>query len=186
MVSRSQFRTCSQKFRWAITLLLFTGCARAQVGPPPRVPEVSQNSPEVIQVPMPDESAPQNSADRINLDTVQAGEFDQGKMWTFEFPPVDYITETYGFRPDAEWFERARLGALRIPSCSASFVSPNGLVMTNHHCAREFVSQVSGDGEALLDQGFVAENLVDERTVEEFEADQLVEILDVLERIPRF
>ena len=183
MVSRSQFRTCSQKFRWAITLLLFTGCAGAQVGPPPPVPEVSQNSPEVIQVPMPDESAPQNSADRINLDTVQAGEFDQGKMWTFEFPPVDYITETYGFRPDAEWFERARLGALRIPSCSASFVSPNGLVMTNHHCAREFVSQVSGDGEALLDQGFVAENLEDERTVEEFEADQLVEILDVTDEV---
>ncbi|MDA0328675.1 MAG: S46 family peptidase [Gemmatimonadetes bacterium] len=115
----------------------------------------------------------------VDLDTVQAGRFDQGKMWTFEFPPLDYLEETYGFRPDAAWFEKARLGALRIPSCSASFVSPNGLVMTNHHCAREFVSQVSGEGEALLDGGLVAKDLADERAVEDFEADQLVAIVDV-------
>ena len=119
----------------------------------------------------------------VDLDTVRAGEFDQGKMWTFEFPPADHIEETYGFRPDGAWFERARLGALRIPSCSASFVSPNGLVMTNHHCAREFVSQVSGDGETLLDDGFIAIDLNDERPVENFEADQLVEIVDVTDEV---
>ena len=66
---------------------------------------------------------------------LRAGRFDNGRMWTFEAPPVDYFEEAYGFRPDDAWFERARLGALRIPSCSASFVSPNGLVLTNHHCA---------------------------------------------------
>ena len=176
MVSRWQFRTCSPKLLSVLTLLLLMGCAGAQAGPLITVPEV-------IRVPIPDESVPQNQVRRLNLDTVQAGEFDQGKMWTFEFPPVDYITETYGFRPDTGWFERARLGALRIPGCSASFVSPNGLVMTNHHCAREFISQVSGDGEALLDQGFIAQNLEDERTVEDFEADQLVEILDVTDEV---
>jgi hypothetical protein len=115
----------------------------------------------------------------VDLDTVRAGRFDQGKMWTFESPPVDYFAETYGFRPDAAWFERARLGALRIPSCSASFVSPNGLVLTNHHCAREFVSQVSRAGESLLDNGFFARDLADERAVEDFEADQLIAIVDV-------
>jgi hypothetical protein len=119
----------------------------------------------------------------VDLDTIQAGTFDQGKMWTFEFPPVDYIEDTYGFRPDAAWFEKARLGALRIPSCSASFVSPNGLVLTNHHCARDFVSQVSRDGESLLDDGFVATDLADERAVEDFEADQLIEIVDVTEEV---
>jgi len=119
----------------------------------------------------------------VDLDTVQAGRFDQGKMWTFEFPPVDYLAETYGLRPDEAWFEKARLGALRIPSCSASFVSPNGLVMTNHHCAREFVSQVSEEGEALLDNGLVATDLADERPVEDFEADQLIDILDVTQEV---
>jgi hypothetical protein len=119
----------------------------------------------------------------VGLDTVRAGEFDQGKMWTFELPPTDYFARTYGFRPDAAWFEKARLGALRIPSCSASFVSPSGLVMTNHHCAREFVTQVQREGESLLDDGFYATDLVDERPVVDFEADQLVEIVDVTEEV---
>jgi len=119
----------------------------------------------------------------VDLDTVQAGSFDQGKMWTFEFPPLDYLEETYGFRPDEAWLEKARLGALRIPSCSASFVSPNGLVMTNHHCAREFVSQVSGDGESLLDDGLVAKDLADERPIEDFEADRLISIVDVTDEV---
>jgi len=128
-------------------------------------------------------AAPQPFVYGVDLDTVQAGRFDQGKMWTFEFPPVDYLEETYGFRPDEAWFEKARLGALRIPSCSASFVSPHGLVMTNHHCAREFVSQVSGDGESLLDDGLVATDLADERPVEDFEADQLIDIVDVTDEV---
>lgn len=119
----------------------------------------------------------------VDLDTIQAGRFDQGKMWTFEFPPVEYLAETYGFRPDEAWFEKARMGALRIPNCSASFVSPNGLVMTNHHCAREFVTQVSGEGESLLDEGFVAVDLADERTVEDFQADKLMTIVDVTDEV---
>lgn len=128
-------------------------------------------------------SAPQPLVYGVDLDTVQAGRFDQGKMWTFEFPPTEYLAETYGFRPDAAWLEKARLGALRIPNCSASFVSPNGLVMTNHHCAREFVTQVSGAGEGLLDGGLVTTGLADERPVEDFEADKLIAIVDVTDEV---
>ncbi|MGE0158778.1 MAG: S46 family peptidase [Gemmatimonadales bacterium] len=119
----------------------------------------------------------------VDLDTVQAGPFDQGKMWTFDAPPVEYFAEEYGLRLDEAWFERARLGALRIPSCSASLVSPNGLVLTNHHCAREFLSQVARPGETLLDDGFIATDLADERAVEDFQADQLVDIVDVTEEV---
>ncbi|MDX1493244.1 MAG: S46 family peptidase [Longimicrobiales bacterium] len=119
----------------------------------------------------------------VDLDTIQAGRFDQGKMWTFEFPPVEYLAETYGLRPDEAWFEKARMGALRIPNCSASFVSPNGLVMTNHHCAREFVTQVSAPGENLLDNGLVATDLADERTLEDFQADKLMTIVDVTDEV---
>ena len=97
--------------------------------------------------------------------------------------PVDYLEETYGFRPDGAWFEKARLGSLRLSNCSASFVSPNGLVLTNHHCAREFVSQVSGDGESLLDDGLVTRDLADERPLEDFQADQLVDIVDVTDEV---
>jgi hypothetical protein len=117
------------------------------------------------------------------LDTVRAGAFDNGKMWTFEYPPVDYLRDTYGFSADAAWFEKARLGALRIPGCTASFVSPNGLVMTNHHCARESIEQVSREDEDLVADGFYAASVEDERPIEDYYADQLVEIRDVTDRV---
>ena len=115
--------------------------------------------------------------------TVQAGRFDQGKMWTFDNPPIAYFREAYDFEPDTAWFARARLGALRIPGCSASFVSPYGLIMTNHHCGRSYASQVSGPGENLLDNGFYAASLEEERPVEDLYADQLVAIEDVTDEV---
>jgi len=117
------------------------------------------------------------------LDTVRAGLFDNGKMWTFEYPPLDYLRTTYGFSADDEWFREAHLSALRIPGCSASFVSPNGLVMTNHHCARESIEQVSRDGEDLVEDGFYATTMEEERPIEDYWADQLIEIRDVTDRV---
>jgi hypothetical protein len=116
-------------------------------------------------------------------DPARAGRFDDGKMWTFEYPPIDYFAETYDFRPDSVWFAAARLGALRIPGCTASFVSPYGLIMTNHHCARGAITQVSRSGERLLDEGFYASSLSEERPVDGFYADQLVAIEDVTDEV---
>ncbi|MDT8341275.1 MAG: S46 family peptidase, partial [Longimicrobiales bacterium] len=124
---------------------------------------------------------------------VRAGRFDQGKMWTFDVPPVEYFRQTYGVPADEAWFTRARLGALRIPGCSASFVSPRGLVLTNHHCAREFVTQVQARNDSVLqvvqekrnflDDGFYARSVSEERAVNDFEADQLIAIRDVSARV---
>jgi hypothetical protein len=111
------------------------------------------------------------------------GRFDFGKMWTFEYPPAEYFSSTYGFSATPEWFERARLAALRIPGCSASFVSPQGLVVTNHHCARGAVSAASRQGENLLDDGFVARTLDEERPLSGVWADQLLEAADVTAEI---
>ena len=44
----------------------------------------------------------------IDLDTVRAGRFDNGKMWTFEHPPEAYFTQTYGFSADEAWFRSPR------------------------------------------------------------------------------
>jgi hypothetical protein len=127
--------------------------------------------------------APATSMGQEWTDTVQAGRFDNGKMWTFEAPPADYFQEAYGIEADAAWFERARLGSLRVPGCSASFVSSEGLVMTNHHCARGSISQVAGPGESFLDDGFYAATRDQERRIEDYHADQLVEIRDVTDRV---
>ena len=112
-----------------------------------------------------------------------AQSFDMGKMWTFEYPPDRYFTSTYGFPADSTWFTRARLAALRLPGCSASFVSPHGLVVTNHHCAREGISAVTKQGETLLDSGFVAHNLADERRMPDYFVDQLLAVQDVTDEV---
>ncbi|CUS82600.1 hypothetical protein JGI10_00791 [Candidatus Kryptonium thompsonii] len=41
------------------------------------------------------------------LDTVKAGQFDTGKMWTFDYPPIDYFKKTYNFTPTSDWFEKS-------------------------------------------------------------------------------
>ncbi len=120
---------------------------------------------------------------QVDQSPVEAGPLDGGKMWLFEDPPTDYLEETYGFRPDDAWYERAKLASLRMPGCSASFVSPNGLVATNHHCAQGSVIGVSREGEGLLDNGFAARSLSEERPVVGLYMDQLVDIADVTEEV---
>lgn len=113
-------------------------------------------------------------------------QFDDGRMWTFEAPPLDWFEEAYGFRPDDTWLQRARMGALRFGDiCSASLVSHRGLVMTNHHCARDFVAKISREGERLLDDGFLALDEVQERPVRGLKVRQLVEIEDVSAEVNR-
>lgn len=122
----------------------------------------------------------------FNADTVKAGVFDNGKMWTFEFPPVEYFEQTYQFSPDDKWFEEVRLSALRFANwCSASFISSNGLVLTNHHCSRDVALKVQRTGENFNEQGFYANTLEDERRIPDLFVDQLVKIEDITARVQR-
>jgi len=121
--------------------------------------------------------------DNPDVDDAKAGRFDTGKMWTFDKPPVSYFRDEYGFNPDNSWFSKARAGALRLSNCTASFVSPNGLVLTNHHCARVAVTRVTRRNEDLTTNGFYARTLEDERRVRDFYADQLLSITDVTEQV---
>ena len=126
----------------------------------------------------------QQNSDWLNVDTVKAGRFDNGKMWTFEYPPMDYFKEAYGFRPTQEWFDHIRMSALRFANyCSASFISADGLVMTNHHCGRQSVTQITGEDEDFHADGFIAETLEDERPVPGLYVSQLVLIKDVTDEV---
>src|SRR3989337_2465230 len=122
----------------------------------------------------------------FNPDTVKAGLFDNGKMWTFDFPPTEYFEKTYQFKPTQEWFDGVRMSALRFANwCSASFVSADGLVMTNHHCSREVALQVQKAGENFLEQGFYAKTLEEERQIPGLFVDQLIRIEDVTDRVSK-
>lgn len=114
------------------------------------------------------------------LDTVKAGRFDNGKMWTFDHPPLEYFQEAYNFTPSQEWLNHVRLSALKFANyCSASFISEDGLVLTNHHCGRENVTKVSKEGENLNETGFFAATLEEERKVPDLYVSQLMQIIDV-------
>ncbi|SHK03637.1 S46 family peptidase [Rhodothermus profundi] len=125
----------------------------------------------------------------IGRDTVRSGRFDTGRLWTFEAPPLDYWEATYGFRPDSAWLTHARMGALRLVfesgRCSGAFVSLYGLVVTNHHCTWESLDLIDRPGEALLEEGFYAATLSEERRLPGLYAEQLLEARDVTAQIAR-
>jgi len=110
-----------------------------------------------------------------------------GKMWTFENPPLAYLEKEYGFKPDQKWLDSLRLGALRLgerdnPWCSASFVSPKGLIMTNHHCVRDQVAQVQGPSD-WVKNGFAATSLEDEVRIPDLTVHQLIAQEDVTAKV---
>ena len=106
-----------------------------------------------------------------------------GKMWTFDVPPLDYWARRYNFRPSQEWLDHVRLSAGRLPGCSASFVSPDGLVMSNHHCGRGCIDSATRPGEDLLRDGFYAKTRDEERPCRGMFLDQLIAISDVTDSV---
>src|ERR1700733_4297619 len=104
---------------------------------------------------------------------------DEG-MWTYDNFPTAKMKAKYGWAPDAAWLEHARLASIRLTlGCSASLVSSDGLVMTNHHCARECVSELADAKHDYVATGFNARTAAEEKKCPELEADQLVQITDV-------
>jgi hypothetical protein len=114
---------------------------------------------------------------------VASAHADEG-MWPMNNLPVDRIAQKYGFKPDQAWVEKVQLGSARLAQgCSASFVSPNGLVMTNHHCAHACIEQLSQKGNDLVANGFYAPSTSAEKKCPALEVNQLVAITDVTETV---
>jgi len=80
---------------------------------------------------------------------------DEG-MWTFDRPPAQAIQQRYGFNVTKEWLDHLRLSSVRFPEGSGSFVSPTGLVLTNHHVALEQLQKISTPQKNYVAEGFYA------------------------------
>jgi hypothetical protein len=108
---------------------------------------------------------------------------DEG-MWVFNNLPLKQLKERYGFEPSAEWIEHLRSSAVRFNSGgSGSFVSADGLVMTNHHVGADTLQKISNRDKDYYKDGFHARTQADEVRAPDLELNVLVSIEDVTERV---
>jgi hypothetical protein len=103
-------------------------------------------------------------------------------LWTFDQPPVAALKATYGFAPDAAWLDHLQHSAVRFRA-SASFVSANGLVLTNHHVVLDCASKLSSAGHDIVRDGFVARTQKEELRCPGGEASVLERIEDVTAQV---
>jgi Peptidase S46 len=82
--------------------------------------------------------------------------FGDAGMWTFDNFPRELVKRKYGADIDGAWLDRVRTAIIRLSNCTASFVSPDGLILTNHHCAEACLDEHSTAEQNLLRNGFLA------------------------------
>jgi hypothetical protein len=108
---------------------------------------------------------------------------DEG-MWTFDNPPITQLKERYGFTPTAEWLDHIRLSSVRLnDGGSGSFVSPNGLLLTNHHVARSQLEKSSTQERDYIKDGFYAATPESEMKAPDLEVNVLVSMDNVTARV---
>jgi hypothetical protein len=108
---------------------------------------------------------------------------DEG-MWTFDNPPVKQLQEGYGFAPTQAWLDHVRLASVRFnDGGSGSFVSPHGLVLTNHHVALGQLQKVSSPQKDYVTDGFLARTAAEELKCPDLELNVLESMENVTERV---
>lgn len=108
---------------------------------------------------------------------------DEG-MWTFDNPPRAAIAAKYGVTLDAAWLDRVRGATVRLETgCTGSFISAEGLILTNHHCAEDCVAQNSTAERDLVASGFLATDRKQELRCQEDAVSVLVGTEDVTAKV---
>ncbi len=108
---------------------------------------------------------------------------DEG-MWTFDAFPAARMKAAYGWAPDQAWLNRVQAAAVRLTGgCSASFVSGEGLILTNHHCVAQCASDLSSKDKDYLADGFIAADRAREMKCPGQQAEVVTSITDVTPRV---
>jgi len=108
---------------------------------------------------------------------------DEG-MWLLNSLPVEHLKTAHGFEPDQKWSEHLMKSCVRFNvGGSASFVSSNGLVLTNHHVGSDTLYKLSTKENNYAKDGFLARTLEEELKAPDLELNQLLQITDVTEKV---
>ena len=107
---------------------------------------------------------------------------DEG-MWTFDNFPIQAVNEKYGTTIDQAWLDRVRQAAVRLNGCSASLVSGQGLILTNHHCVVGCVQDLSDARNDYVRNGWMPATREEEKTCPGQTAEILTDITDVTDRV---
>jgi hypothetical protein len=108
---------------------------------------------------------------------------DEG-MWTFNNVPRNEIKRRYGFEVTDSWLKKVQMASVRFNNGgSGSLVSPDGLVMTNHHIASETLQKISTAENDYLKTGFYARTRAEEAKAPDLELNVLVSLEDVTARV---
>ncbi len=117
------------------------------------------------------------------LSAASAAHADEG-MWTLDNLPISRLKTQYGFTPTQAWIDQVMHASARLAlGCSASFVSPDGLVMTNHHCANGCLADLSVGRKDYMQDGFKAADRSAEPRCPGMELNQLQAISDVTRQV---
>src|SRR5258708_31463113 len=120
----------------------------------------------------------------FSIQTLQLTALADEGMWTFNNVPRAEIKKKYGFDITDEWLKKAQLASVRFNNGgSGSFVSPNGLVLTNYHIVEDIVNEVSTPQKDLAKEGFVARTRAEEIKAPSLELNVLMSIEDVTNRV---
>jgi Peptidase S46 len=108
---------------------------------------------------------------------------DEG-MWTFDNPPLAQLTATYGFAPTRDWLDKVRLASVRfMDGGSGSFVSPDGLMITNHHVGLGCIQNVSSAANDYVKSGYYASTRDKEAGCPGYEVNVLVSTEDATAKV---
>lgn len=122
------------------------------------------------------------AAAAITVFLCSAASADEG-MWPFHGAPLAKLNGALNTKIDQAWLDKVRMATIRLSNCTASFVSKDGLILTNHHCVEQCLAELSSKEKSYVEDGFLAKSREDEKKCETQIADVLTSMEDITAKV---